>query len=522
MATSTNHVKAKKYSALSSAFFHAEACFGWGMWIFNVGEINEKSITFSGGGQQEARGANGSPVSSCNHYFAFLDHVLEELDAPNEYFIDAARRTLYYYHNAGDELPPVVEASQTMMLLWINGVSNVTVRGLTFTQSSNSFSTPHETSAGGDWATTREGAVRVTNSHHSLIERNLFTHLGGNALVIDNKCNGTQVLYNEINNVGANGIVVIGAMVGYNATIEQTQPSNTLIKGNLIFEVGKYNKQSGAIYNTITYDTVITGNMMFNGPRTLLNLNDGFGGGHVVSYNIIFNSSRETHDVGPFNSWNRVPYYHISRMSGQGTWDTDLIYIHHNLVNNDNDGVKSAKCALNFDDGSTRYVVYNNVLTNSRTKCYQCEEIHYVNNVHVPQPNRECWGLQSTSNQVTVINNTCIRIHDLGSNLEGSRGGWGSFQETCYVREDFFEKDLSVNDNNTYYLPVGSSLAAGFTSCGDQMRSLSEWQDFAKKYPAFETRFEPHSTVNILPTKYPYYRHLGTDLLGITDHACSR
>jgi hypothetical protein len=54
--------------------------------------------------------------------------------------------------------------------------------------------------------------------------------------------------------------------------------------------------------------TTITGNMFFNGPRAGINFNDGFGGGNVISNNLLFNWCRESTDHGPFNSWDRNMY----------------------------------------------------------------------------------------------------------------------------------------------------------------------------------------------------------------------
>lgn len=38
------------------------------------------------------------------------------------------------------------------------------------------------------------------------------------------------------------------------------------------------------------------GNIFFNGPRSGININDGFGGGNVFQFNLLFNWVRETSD----------------------------------------------------------------------------------------------------------------------------------------------------------------------------------------------------------------------------------
>lgn len=38
------------------------------------------------------------------------------------------------------------------------------------------------------------------------------------------------------------------------------------------------------------------GNVLFNGPRSAMNFNDGFGGGNIVQHNLMFNWVRDTKD----------------------------------------------------------------------------------------------------------------------------------------------------------------------------------------------------------------------------------
>merc|ERR1711981_31175 len=73
-------------------------------------------------------------------------------------------------------------------------------------------------------------------------------------------------------------------------------------------EVGLYEKQSSFFIQAKTAQSIIQGNVFFNGPRAGINANDGFGGGDDVSANLVFSSCRESGDHGPFNSWDRQPY----------------------------------------------------------------------------------------------------------------------------------------------------------------------------------------------------------------------
>jgi len=69
---------------------------------------------------------------------------------------------------------------------------------------------------------------------------------------------------------------------------------------------------------------------MFNGPRALINFNDGFGGANEVAQNLLFNPNRESSDQGPFNSWDRLPF--LTEVNN-GTPSLTPAYnlIHHNF-----------------------------------------------------------------------------------------------------------------------------------------------------------------------------------------------
>lgn len=66
---------------------------------------------------------------------------------------------------------------------------------------------------------------------------------------------------------------------------------------------------------------VLRQNVVFNGPRAGLLINDGMYGNHTVEKNILFNLGnairacyhltslvRSSTDHGPFNSWDRTPF----------------------------------------------------------------------------------------------------------------------------------------------------------------------------------------------------------------------
>jgi len=129
----------------------------------------------------------------------------------------------------------------------------------------------------------------------------------------------------------------------------------TLIQGNIVHELGMWEKQSSMWFQAKTAKTTIRQNLFFNGPRAGINFNDGFGGGDTVSENLIFNTCRESGDHGPINSWDRQPYLTTVR-TGAPSLVPIPRDIHHNFIVSNYDGFKG----IDNDDGSSYYQMHHN------------------------------------------------------------------------------------------------------------------------------------------------------------------
>ncbi len=83
---------------------------------------------------QEAR---GSGINAGQHFY--IENVLEELDAPGEWFYDADKQLLYVYPNGTDLTSAVVTLPIANAIVTVNGTAdspaqNISFLGLTFTQ----------------------------------------------------------------------------------------------------------------------------------------------------------------------------------------------------------------------------------------------------------------------------------------------------------------------------------------------------------------------------------------------------
>jgi hypothetical protein len=292
------------------------------------------TFKFGKGGNQGARGNNKGGDW-------FIENVMEELDSPGEYFYDEGTSQLYLFHNAtggegeaaaGGVSPPPADttfiATQINTLVNMTGtqgapVTDVSFTGIKFTGTRYTYMEPHGVPSAGDWALDRTGAVFLQGTEGAVFHGCAFERLDGNAVMVSGYNRNATVEDSDFAFLGGNAVAAWGytnetANTGYpyytpNTNYPQggvdgtdgNHPVFTTVQRNLAREVGLYEKQSSFFVQAKTAQSVVTGNVFFNGPRAGINANDGFGGGDEISHNLVFSTCRESGDHGPFNSWDR-------------------------------------------------------------------------------------------------------------------------------------------------------------------------------------------------------------------------
>ena len=262
--------RVSRWVNVSQTVVHTIQRQGWGSWQFRLDSVNltEATMTVGEGGFQEARGCSGDCAYDGNGYFQWQ---YAELDADREYYVDWPGRRLYVYASDSSQLPDVVVPSQVSNMLWVRGVANVTVQGLTFMHSANTHMSLHAAPGGGDWAVAVDAAIRITDATNCTLVNNVLTQLGGNAIAVDGASASTRIAFNEISFVGANAVSVRGTMIGWNASVERSQPADTVIQSNLMHDVGKYNSRTTQHHSTAKERTRLTLSALSDSlPRSLL------------------------------------------------------------------------------------------------------------------------------------------------------------------------------------------------------------------------------------------------------------
>jgi len=440
----------------------------WANWMFEVEAYDPvaNNFTFGRGGNQGARGENyGGDF--------FIENVLEELDYPNEFYYNKRTGDLYLFHNGTGPPPPdasfVVPMSRTLVNIsgtqW-DPVQNVSFRGIEFRSTRYTYMDAHGVPSAGDWALERNAAVFLQGTEHVTFDECAFDRLDGNGLMVSGYNRHTTISNSDFTYIGGTAIVAWGytnetatdpgrpGVVAENwpaAGVYGTDgehPRYTVVRGCVAREVGLYEKQSSFFMQAKTALSTIVGNVFFNGPRAGINFNDGFGGGDVVAWNLVFSTCRESGDHGPFNSWDRQPYLTNVRDVGAPSTIMQWRNLHHNfLIDN-----YSPQENVDNDDGSAYYHTHDNFLvygSSAMKNDFGGHDNHHYGNIYA------------------YVGKSPLNLCDA---LEGHEGRFFRNKVVMAAATDLgkFQCNSTVVYGNNYYTPTGT-----MTECG---MPLEDWQ----------------------------------------------
>lgn len=150
---------------------------------------------------------------------------------------------------------------------------NIRLSSLVFRHAAPTFMRPATVPSGGDYSVYKGGAVTLSGSVNCSIDHSLFDAVGGNAVALADFNRGAQVVANEMRHLGENGVILVGSTEWVDGR-GGTQPRFSNVEGNLIHHLGLYTKQSCAVLSAVACENTIQQNILFHGPRALINVND--------------------------------------------------------------------------------------------------------------------------------------------------------------------------------------------------------------------------------------------------------
>jgi len=306
----------------------------------------------------------------------------------------------------------------------------VTLDGFHYIDTLRTFPSCNEQILRSDWRIYRGGAVFVTGGEHVTISNGFFDQVGSAGVFVNGYNDSVSINGNLFIGTGSSAILFMGnnnavrnPIFGYGAGVAVNQldmtpgpqtndyPSNCSATENLIHDIGDPELQVAGVGIDMAANITVSHNSIYNMPRAGINVGDGCWGGHMISYNDVFATVLFTGDHGAYNSWGRDRY-----------WDTSTGALESRVGNPPNslpllDVVKPITLTHNrwrcdqgwdvdLDDGSTNYVITNNVFLSGGLKWREGYYRDGENNVLVQQNTTPC-----APNAAVSDVSGCLSIH---------------------------------------------------------------------------------------------------------------
>jgi len=511
----------------------------WGDFHYRITGLDEGGFAILEGGHQ-----NNRPNRMHSNY-RMVENVLEELDKPGEFYFDPTQKILSWYPIEKDfpnestlEIPILKE------LIIIKGesgnpVRDVTISGIHFCQSKRTFMEEYEPLLRSDWTIYRGGAIFVEQAEDCEISSCEFADLGGNGIFISGYNRNIRIAENHIHDIGASGVALVGlpsavrspsfqygqfvSIVDMDKEIgpkTEDYPSQCQIDNNLIYRIGRIEKQVAGVQLSMCMDIIVSHNSIYDVPRAGINISEGTWGGHIVEYNDVFMTVQESGDHGSFNSWGRDRFWHPNRsiLDSLTLADPDMPLwdaIHTTIIRNNR-----FRCDhgwdIDLDDGSTNYEIYNNLCLNGGIKLREGFYRKVENNIMINNGfHPHVWFSNSSDifrHNIVMTRHKDIRLdawgQEVDSNLFPSDGALtrarenGTDQNSISGNPDFLapEKgDFRVSENSP-------ALKIGFQNF--------DMEQFGVQTPNLKNiRKEPKIPVLFI-TEFQKEKHLDREWLG--------
>ncbi|MDA3929832.1 MAG: PDZ domain-containing protein [Prolixibacteraceae bacterium] len=388
-ATSPERVKTWKNPA--GGFLHAMHVSDWGDFHYRItGKDENGNLSMKGGWQ------NNRPygLSAENR---MVENIFEELDTPGEWYFNAVEAILYYYPMPDENIDEArFEVAQLKHLMEFRGseqsaVKNITIKNIEFTQTARTFMEKYEPLLRSDWTIYRGGAVIFEGTENCSLNACYLHNLGGNAIFFSNYNRNSEISGSHITQIGASAICFVGDTAAvrspsfnYHSDIPLDQidrnpgpktnnyPEDCMVYDNLIHTIGLFEKQITGVELSMCKSITVSHNSIYDVPRAGINVSEGTWGGHIIEYNDIFETVKETGDHGSFNSWGRDRFWHSNRdeMNAITTNEPSLILADAiaTVVIRNNRFRCDRGWDIDLDDGSSNYHIYNNLCLNGGIK----------------------------------------------------------------------------------------------------------------------------------------------------------
>jgi hypothetical protein len=390
-ADAVSKERSSGWKAPEGGYVHALHRAEWGDFHYIItGKTDNGELALDGGWQNNRR-------MGMHPKYRFVENIFEELDTVNEWFYNKSTKFLYYFPPAGQDPGKVkFETPQIAHLFEFKGsepnpVRNITIAGLTLTQTLRTFMENKEPLLRSDWTIYRGGAVVYEGAVNCSLNNCSLVNLGGNAVFFNNFNRNSEVSGCQISDIGASAICFVGdpnavrsPSFEYSKFVPFAQidtvpgpktnnyPAGCKVYDNLMFNLGLTEKQSAGVELSMCQSILVSHNTVYDVPRAGINISEGTWGGHIIENNDVFNTVKETGDHGSFNSWGRDRYWHPNKRILDTIVENHFNYTMLDVVKPIIIRNNRMRCDhgwdIDLDDGSSNYLIYNNLCLNGGIK----------------------------------------------------------------------------------------------------------------------------------------------------------
>lgn len=390
-SSATAPERVKSWKNPEGGFLHVMHAHDWGDFHYRItGKDNTGNLLLEGGHQNNRK-------SGLHPDNRMVENIFEELDCPEEWYYNASESSLFYYPASQEDVTmSYFEVPRLKHLVEFRGsmtepVKNITIRGIEFCNTARTFMEKYEPLLRSDWTIYRGGAIILEGTENCHLENLHFHNLGGNAVFFSYYNRQSGVTKSHFNNIGASAVCFVGdpeavrsPAFEYNEYVSledmdtmigsksDNYPEDCEVHDNLITKIGLFEKQVTGIELSMCRSIKVSHNSIYDVPRSGINVSEGTWGGHIIEYNDIFDTVKETGDHGSFNSWGRDRFWHpdYSQMAEIVKENPSLILADASstVIIRNNRFRCDRGWDIDLDDGSSNYHIYNNLCLNGGIK----------------------------------------------------------------------------------------------------------------------------------------------------------
>jgi hypothetical protein len=384
--------RAARWANPAGGYIHAMHAARWGGYHYRItGKNPDGNIAYEGGWQNNRQ-------MGMHKEFRMVENIQDELDAPGEWFHDANKDVLYLIPEAGTDLSEaVVEVVRLRTLVEFKGsmaapVKHITLKGFTYRHAARTFMDTKEPLLRSDWAIHRGGSVLLTGTEDVSILDGDFDQVGGNAVFVNFYNRRARIQGCHIHDAGASGVCFVGDPLAVRSPLfeyKQSQdlskidrepgpkndnyPADSVVEDCLIHGIGRVERQPAGVQISMSFKIIVRDTSIYDCARAGINISEGTWGGHLIERCDVFDTVLETHDHGSFNSWGRDRFWSsnhrgLSQPAVQKDPKLPFLDVIEPITIRDSRWRCDHGWDIDLDDGSSNYVIYNNLMLNGGLK----------------------------------------------------------------------------------------------------------------------------------------------------------